>query len=176
MNTYASMITSRRCWLPDGTVRIPGILAPGRKFLHEGRLMKVGHATCISLYSVNVVWRGGASALIKYRSVLLILPPILYTTSSPKRGGGVFNFDYAISLDYTPPQKATFMTLPRFMFTVTKVQTITSTVHGHHAWSPYIGEKSCHFNLRAITFTMPTLWPSSRTAILSVMNHGVEEW
>ena len=62
------------------------------------------------------------------------------------------------------------------MFTVTKVQTIASTVRGHHAWSPYIGEKSCHFNLRAITFTTPTLWPSSRTAILSVMNHGVEEW
>ena len=34
------------------------------------------------------------------------------------------------------------------MFTVTRVQTIASTVRGHHAWSPYIGEKSCHFNSR----------------------------
>ena len=73
------------------------------------------------------------------------------------------------------------MTLPWFMFTVTKVQTIASTVRGHHAWSPYIGEKSCHFNSKAIynihdAFAVAIL---SRTAILSVMNHRTipaEEW
>ena len=108
-----------------------------------------------------------------YRSVPLIRPPILYTTSSPKRGGGVFSSTQLVSIIIRPSKSfATFtcMTLPRFMFTVTKVQTIASTVRGHHAWS--IGDKSCHFNSRAITFTTPSLWPSSRTAILSVMNHG----
>ena len=80
-----------------------------------------------------------------YRSVPLIRPPILYTTSSPKRGGGVFSRTQLVSIIRPLKSFATFMTL---MFTVTKVQTIASTVRGHHAWSPYIGEKSCHFNSR----------------------------
>ena len=82
----------------------------------------------------------------------------MYTTSSPKIEGRGRIFEYAISLDYTPPQKV-LLRLWHCMFTVTKVQTIASTVRGHHAWSPYIGEKSCHFNSRAITFTTPSLWP-----------------
>ena len=47
-----------------------------------------------------------------YRSVPLIRPPILYTTSNPKRGGGVFSstqisldIDNIYGLDNTPPQK-----------------------------------------------------------------------
>ena len=63
------------------------------------------------------------------------------------------------------------MTLPRFMFTVTKVQMIATTVRGHHTWSPYIGEKSCHFNSRGYNihddFAVAILRQS-----LSVMNHG----
>ena len=38
-----------------------------------------------------------------YRSVPLIRPPILYTTSSLKWGGGGLIFEYAISLEYKPP-------------------------------------------------------------------------
>ena len=33
-----------------------------------------------------------------YRSVPLIRPPILYTTSSPKRGGGVFSSTQLVSI------------------------------------------------------------------------------
>ena len=63
------------------------------------------------------------------------------------------------------------MILPRFMFTVTKVQTI---VRGYHAWSPNIREKSCHLYASAISFTTTLLSePSSRIAILLVMYHGL---
>ena len=45
-------------------------------------------------------------------------------------------------------------------------QTIANTVCGHHPWSPYIDEKSCHFNERVIAFTMTLL-----EALLSTVSH-----
>ena len=94
-----------------------------------------------------------------YRSVPLIRPPILYTTSRLKWGGGLI-FEDAISLDYKPPppQKRFYAsamyairTLPKLMFafhyqlTMATTFRIESTVRGHHvykaAWSPYIGEE-----------------------------------
>ena len=69
-------------------------------------------------------------------------------------------FEYAISLEYMPPQSfyasAMYDTAKDHVhITATIVQRIERTVRGHHVykavWSPYIGEKSCHFNMRAIT-------------------------
>ena len=91
------------------------------------------------------------SHIYMYRSVPLIRPPILYTTSRLKWGGGLI-FEDAISLDYKPPPppKKDFTQvlctqLGHFQLTMATTFRIESTVHRHHvykaAWSPYIGEE-----------------------------------
>ena len=49
---------------------------------------------------INELVTGSVCDLVqcKYRSVPLIHPPILYTTSSPKRGGGVFSSTQLVSI------------------------------------------------------------------------------
>ena len=84
-----------------------------------------------------------------YRSVPLIRPPILYTTSSLKWGGGgglYSNMQLVSNISPPPPKKKSFTrplrTLPITMATSFRIE---STVRGHHvykaSWSPYIGEK-----------------------------------
>ena len=82
-----------------------------------------------------------------YRSVPLIRPPILYTTSSLKWGGGLYsNMQLVSNISPPPPPKKSFTrplrTLPITMATSFRIE---STVRGHHvykaSWSPYIGEE-----------------------------------
>ena len=78
-------------------------------------------------------------------------PPHSVLYIQPKVGVGVFSNMQIVSTIYSPSKgffvlRTQTTTLPRFMFTVTKVQMIASTVRGHHAWSLNIGEKSCHLN------------------------------
>ena len=75
-------------------------------------------------------------------------------------------FEYAISLDYTPPQKQVLRTYTNYYDTAKVVHQLQKYIGStvlfmvdirHHVWSPFIGNKSCHFNARAITFTMTSL-------------------
>ena len=84
-----------------------------------------------------------------YRSVPLIRPPILYTTSSLKRGEGLYSNMQLVSniSPPPPPQKKSFTRslhngMP-FQITMATSFRIESTVRGHHeaSWSPYIGEE-----------------------------------
>ena len=84
-----------------------------------------------------------------YRSVPLIGPPILYTTSRLKWGGGGVIFEDAISLDYKPPPKKDFTQvlctqLGHFQ---------SSCLHRNTVRGLPTSEKSCQFNARSITFT-----------------------
>ena len=96
-----------------------------------------------------------------YRSVPLIRPPILYTTSRLKWGGGGLYSRMQLVSTISPPPLAqkrfyasamyAIRTLPKLMFafhyqlTTATTFRIESTVRGHHvykaAWSPYIGEE-----------------------------------
>ena len=92
-----------------------------------------------------------------YRSVPLIRPPILYTTSSPKRGGGVFSSTQLVSI-IRPLKKF------RYVYDTAKVR-----VHSYRSTNDrqYCSWSSCvvslhrreelHFNSRAITFTTTSL-------------------
>ena len=102
--------------------------------------MAQGHATAHSPQRD----RGSAKC---YRSVPLIRPPILYTTSRLKLGGGGGGliFEDAISLDYKPPPPPYEINAFHCQLTMATTFRIESTVRGHHvynaAWSPYIGEE-----------------------------------
>ena len=94
----------------------------------------------------------------KYRSVPLIRPPILYTTSSLKWGEGLYSSMQVVSNISPPPppppppppkKKRSFTRslhngMP-FQITMATSFRIESTVRGHHvykaSWSPYIGEE-----------------------------------
>ena len=114
-----------------------------------------------------------------YRSVPLIRPSILYTTSSPKRGGGVFSSTQLVSI-IRPLEKFCYV------YDIAKVH-----VHSLQKYkrSPVLFvvimrglPTSARRSATSITFTTPSLWPSSRTAIPSVMNtehflvFPAEEW
>ena len=109
-----------------------------------------------------------------YRSLPLIRPCILYTTSSPKWGRGVFS-----KLFLTIRPLKNFATYTNYYDTAkVHVPSYKSTCTNDCQcclWSScvvfYIGKKSYHFNARARTFTTTSLQPSSRTAIMSVMYH-----
>ena len=94
-----------------------------------------------------------------YRSVPLIRPPILYTISRLKWGGGLYSRMQLVSTISPPPTDFTQVLCTRvrtasynyeinaFHYQLTMATTfrIESTVRGHHvykaAWSPYIGEE-----------------------------------
>ena len=106
-----------------------------------------------------------------YRSVPLIHPPILYTASCPKRGGGIFLSTQFVSI-IRPLKKFALFKYVHMLQKYKRSPVLFVVIM--RGLPSYIGEKSCHFDSRAITFTTPSLmslWPSSRTAILSVMNH-----
>ena len=78
------------------------------------------------------------------------MPPHFVHYIQPKVGGGLI-FEYAISLEYTPPPPSKSFTrslhingMP-FQITMATSFRIESTVRGHHvykaSWSPYIGEE-----------------------------------
>ena len=82
-----------------------------------------------------------------YRSVPLIRPPILYTTSSLKWGEGLYSNMQLVS-NISPPSKSFTRSLHNgmpFQITMATSFRIESTVRGHHvykaSWSPYIGEE-----------------------------------
>ena len=82
-----------------------------------------------------------------YRSVPLIRPPILYTTSSLKWGEGLYSNMQLVS-NISPPSKSFTRSLHNgmpFQITMATSFMIESTVRGHHvykaSWSPYIGEE-----------------------------------
>ena len=85
-----------------------------------------------------------------YRSVPLIRPPILYTTSRLKWGGGGLCSRMQLVSTISPPPPKDFTQvlctqLGHFQLTMATTFRIESTVRGHHvykaAWSPYIGEE-----------------------------------
>ena len=83
-----------------------------------------------------------------YRSVPLIRPPILYTTSSLKWGEGLYSNMQLVSNISPPPSKSFMRSLHNgmpFQITMATSFRIESTVRGHHvykaSWSPYIGEE-----------------------------------
>jgi len=113
--------------------------------LQIGIIMKVTLSYC-KLFLVQATWQSmknfksfGNSRCVNYcienciyRSVPLVRPPILYTISSPKWGGGVLSRMQLASTIH-PLEKfllltQTIMTLPMFMFTV---QMIVSTSCDH---------------------------------------------
>ena len=78
-------------------------------------VITVCHCDCVMflvlllIFALALKAHHGYHCLHQYRSVPLKHPPILYTTSSPKWGGGVF----LNTRLYTPSKKfATLMTLP----------------------------------------------------------------
>ena len=82
-----------------------------------------------------------------YRSVPLIRPPILYTTSSLKWGEGLYSNMQLVS-NISPPSKSFMRSLHNgmpFQITMATSFRIESTVCGHHVYkasrSPYIGEE-----------------------------------
>ena len=98
-----------------------------------------------------------STSVIVYRSVPLTRPPISYTTSSPKRGGGVFSSTQLVPI---------IRPLKKFCYVYD-----TATVHVHSYKSTnyrqYCSWSSCvvslhrreelHFNSRARTFTTTLL-------------------
>ena len=94
--------------------------------------------------------QGNGPVNCMYRSVPLIRPPILYTTSSLKWGEGLYSSMQVVSNISPPPQKKRSFTrslhngMP-FEITMATSFRIESTVRGHHvykaSWSPYIGEE-----------------------------------
>ena len=77
-----------------------------------------------------------------YRSVPLIRPPNLYTTSRLKWGGGLYSRMQLVSTISPPPYEINAF---HYQLTMATTFRIESTVRGHHvykaAWSPYIGEE-----------------------------------
>ena len=96
---------------------------------------------------------GHVTSVYIYRSVPLIRPPILYTTSNPKRGGGVFSSTQLVSI-------IRHLKKFRYVYDTAKVH-----VHSYKSTNDrqYCSWSSCvvslhrreelHFNSRAITFT-----------------------
>ena len=82
------------------------------------------------------------SSTAGYRSVPLIRPPILYTTSRLKWGGGLYSRMQLVSTISPPPYEINAF---HYQLTMATTFRIESTVRGHHvykaAWSPYIGEE-----------------------------------
>ena len=76
----------------------------------------------------------------KYRSVPLIRPPILYTTSSVKWRGGLI-FEYAICLEYKPPPQSLreryihFQSSCLHKNTVTKAFYTKQLIQDRESWS-----------------------------------------
>ena len=95
-----------------------------------------------------LVWEGGSRGW-GIPSVPLIRPPILYTTSRLKwGGGGLYSRMQLVSTISPPPKDFTQVLctqLGHFQLTMAMTFWIGSTVRGHHvykaAWSPYIGEE-----------------------------------
>ena len=104
-----------------------------------------GNTMCLYVCSVKVpTFQRMSPPLALYRSLPLYALPLctlhpaqsgegVYTASSPKWGGDVF-FSISVVRLYSTSKRfamyTTVMTLPRFMFIVTKVQTISSSWKG----------------------------------------------
>ena len=87
-----------------------------------------------------------------YRSVPLIRPPILYTTSSLKWGEGLYSNMQLVSNISPPPPP------PKFYATATYISKVH--VYIRTQLEKHIGttsEKSCQFNARSITYTTTSL-------------------